>query len=217
MAGRPSQTGDFNLTLDDDERWELIRALEQCVTETHDEKRHTDSSQYRETIAGQESSLRTLLTKVRGLARNHQEKAITAATAPAPSMAERIARAARIFEFERTGRMPKWVTVVLGQDTVVITLHEALSPAERAMAQSASGAAQVQELHRRLFDGSSDSLRKEIKLITGFEVSEAGIEVEPTTGTVVKAFTSGTVVQVFLLAHGTPTESWSGKGSEVQP
>lgn len=112
--------------------------------------------------------------------------------------------------------MPKSVTVALGQDANVITLHEALSPAERAMAQSPTGAAQVQELHRRLFDNSSDSLRKEIKRITGVDVSEAGIEVEPTTGTVVKAFTSGTVVQVFLLAHGTPTESWSGSGSESQ-
>jgi uncharacterized protein YbcI len=131
-------------------------------------------------------------------------------------MAEQIARAASDFEVERTGRMPRSVTVVLGQDTVVITLHEALSPAERALAKSPSGAAQVQELHRRLFDDSCDSLRKEIKRITGVDVSEASIEVEPTTGTVVKAFTSGTVVQVFLLAHGMPTESWSGSGSDGQ-
>src|SRR5579872_1085107 len=131
-----------------------------------------------------------------------------------PGMAEQIARAASDFELERTGRMPKSVTVVLGQDTVVITLHGSLSPAERAMAQSPTGAAQAQELHRRLFDNSSDSLRKEIKRITGVDVSEASIEVEPTTGTVVKAFTSGTVVQVFLLTHGTPTESWSGNGSD---
>ena len=50
----------------------------------------------------------------------------------------------------------------------------------------------------------------------GVDVSEASIEVEPTTGTVVKAFASGTVVQVFLLAHGTRTESWSGSGSDGQ-
>ena len=129
-----------------------------------------------------------------------------------PGMAEQIARAASDFEFERTGRMPKSVTVVLGENTVVITLHEALSPAEKALAQDPAGAAQVQELHRRLFDDSSESLRKEIKRITGVDVPEASIEVEPTTGTVVKAFASGTVVQVFLLAHGMPTESWSGGG-----
>jgi uncharacterized protein YbcI len=133
-----------------------------------------------------------------------------------PGMAEQIARAASDFELERTGRLPKSVTVVLGHDTVVITLHEALSPAERSLAKSPAGAAQVQELHRRLFDDSCDSLRTQIKRITGVDVPEASIEVEPATGTVVKAFTSGTVVQVFLLAHGMPTESWSGGGTDGQ-
>lgn len=131
-----------------------------------------------------------------------------------PGMAEQIARAASDFEFERTGRMPTSVTVVLGESTVVITLHAALSPAERALAQSPAGAAQVQEFHRRLFDNASESLRKEIKRITGIDVPEASIEVDPTTGALVKAFASGTVVQVFLLAHGMPTESWSGGGSD---
>jgi len=106
---------------------------------------------------------------------------------------------------------------VLGQETIVITLHGALSPAERALASSPAGAEQVQELHRQLFDSSSDSLRKEIKRITGVDVREASIEVDTTSGAVVKAFTSGTVVQVFLLAHGTPTESWSGSGSDGRP
>jgi uncharacterized protein YbcI len=133
-----------------------------------------------------------------------------------PGMAEQIARAASDYEFGRTGRMPKSVTVVIGQDTVVIMLHEALSPAERALAKSPTGAAQVQELHRRLFDDSCESLRKQIKRITGVDVAEASIEVEPTTGTVVKAFASGTVVQVFLLAHDMPAESWSGGRSDGQ-
>jgi uncharacterized protein YbcI len=212
MARERSQV--YNLFLDEGERQELSQTLEQCVTEARDEKRHTDSSQYRDKVAGEESRLRTLLAKVYGLRKDGQAQVLAAATRAAPGMAEQIARAASDYEFERTGRMPKSVTAVLGQDTVVITLHEALSPAERALAQSPSGAAQVQELHRRLFDNSSDSLRKEIKRITGVEVSEASIEVEPTTGTVVKAFASGTVVQVFLLAHGTPTESWSGSGCE---
>jgi hypothetical protein len=44
--------------------------------------------------------------------------------------------------FERTGRMPKSVTVVIGHDTVVITLHEALSPAERGAGASPDGASQ---------------------------------------------------------------------------
>ncbi len=92
----------------------------------------------------------------------------------------------------------------------MITLHGALSPAEKALAKSPAGAAQVQEFHRQLFANASDSLRQEIKRITGVEVHEAAAEVEPTTGTVVGVFTTGTTVQVYLLAHAVPAESWSG-------
>jgi hypothetical protein len=53
-------------------------------------------------------------------------------------------------------------------------------------------------------------LRQEIKRITGVEVREATAEIEPTTGTVVGVFTTGTTVQVYLLAEGVPADSWSG-------
>jgi uncharacterized protein YbcI len=104
------------------------------------------------------------------------------------------------------------VTVVLSGETLVITLHGALSRAERVLAQSPAGAAQVQEFHRQLFNNSADALRQEIKKITGVAVRELAAEVEPTTVTVVKAFTTGTVVQVFLLAGSVPTGAWSGTG-----
>src|SRR5713101_6545379 len=127
------------------------------------------------------------------------------------TMAQQIAQAAIAFEQRRTGNhVPKAVTVVLSEGTLVITLHEALSPAERVLAQSPAGAAQMQEFHRQLFDSSSDTLRQEIKRITGMEVREATAQVEPTTGAVVQAFTTGTVVQVFLLAGSAATETWSG-------
>ncbi|MHC4798372.1 MAG: Na-translocating system protein MpsC family protein [Planctomycetota bacterium] len=124
-------------------------------------------------------------------------------------MAQQIAQAAIAFEQQRTGHVPKSATVVLNDDTLVITLREALSPAEKTLAESPAGAAQVQEFHRQLFATASDSLRQEIKRITGVEVREAAAEVEPTTGTVVKVFTSGTVVQVFLLADSVGMETWS--------
>ena len=44
---------------------------------------------------------------------------------------------------------------------------------------------------------------------------EATAEVEPATGTVVQAFTSGTVVQIFLLAGNVPGESWSESVSNI--
>jgi uncharacterized protein YbcI len=126
------------------------------------------------------------------------------------NMAQQIAQAAIAFEQRRTGNhVPKSVTVVLSERTLVITLHEALSPAERALSQTPAGAAQMQEFHRQLFANSSDSFREEIRRITGMEVREATAEIEPASGAVVQAFTTGTVVQVFLLAGNAPTEAWS--------
>ncbi len=52
-------------------------------------------------------------------------------------------------------------------------------------------------------------MRLEIKRITGVEVHEGVAEVETGTGTVVKLFTRGTVVQVFLLDRGAPADPWS--------
>jgi uncharacterized protein YbcI len=129
------------------------------------------------------------------------------------TLAEQVAQAARDFQQQRTGHLPKAVTVVLSNDTLVITLHEALTPAERALARSAAGAARVQEFHRHLFANSADSLRQEIRRITGVEVREATAEVETTTGTVVQVFTSGTMVQVFQLAEGISNERWNACAS----
>jgi uncharacterized protein YbcI len=130
-----------------------------------------------------------------------------------PTMAQQIAQASIAFEQRRTGHSPDSATVVLSQDTLVVTLHGSLSLAEKALARTPQGAAQVQEFHRQLFASTSHSLRKEIQRITGVEVREATAEVETTTGTVVQVFTSGTVVQVFLLAERLSAETWSGSVS----
>lgn len=129
---------------------------------------------------------------------------------PTFTMAQQLAEAASVLQQRRTGHSPKSVTVVLSGETLVITLHGALSPAEQALAKSPAGAAQVQEFHRQLFNDSADSLRQEIKRITGVAVREAAAEVEPATGAVVQAFTTGTVVQVFSLAAGIPAHTWNG-------
>jgi uncharacterized protein YbcI len=131
------------------------------------------------------------------------------------NMAQQIARAASAFEEQLTGHAPNSVTVVLSEETLVITLHGVLSAAEKALAKTLTGAYQVQEFHRELFANSARSLREEIKRITGVEVREATAEVEPSTGTIVKVFSTGTVVQVFLLARGVPAESWSGIAPEL--
>ena len=131
------------------------------------------------------------------------------------NVAQQIAQAAIAFQRLRTGHEPQSVAVVLSGDTLLITLHGALSPAEKALAKSPAGSAQVQEFHRQLFTNSAEELRQEIKRITGVEVREASTEVEATTGTMVQVFATGTMVQVFLLAQGVPAGSWSGSSSSI--
>ncbi|MEX2111609.1 MAG: Na-translocating system protein MpsC family protein [Pirellulales bacterium] len=131
-------------------------------------------------------------------------------------MAKQVALAACDFERRRTGNLPRSVTVVLSGDTLVITLHGALSPAELALAGSPGGAARVQEYYRQLFNNSSDALRQEIKRIIGVDVREAAVEFEPSIGAVVKVFATGTVVQVFLLADSVTAGTWSGSGRDGQ-
>ncbi|MFN0017885.1 MAG: DUF2294 domain-containing protein [Pirellulaceae bacterium] len=114
-------------------------------------------------------------------------------------IAAQLAEVASRLQEQRTGHAPKAVTVVLSEDTLVVTMHEALTPAEKALVQSPAGAAKVQEFHRQLFSTSSDKLRQEIARITGRVVRESAAEVEPATGAVLHAFTTGTMVQIFLL------------------
>jgi uncharacterized protein YbcI len=112
---------------------------------------------------------------------------------------QELAQMASSLQQQRTGLAPKAVTVILGEDTLVMTLHDALTPVEKALACTPEGAAQVQEFHRQLFSSSCESMRQEIKRITGREVSEAVAEIETATGAVIHAFTTGAMVLLFLL------------------
>lgn len=111
---------------------------------------------------------------------------------------------------QRTGHVPKAVAVVLSEDTLVVTIHDTLTLAEQSLARTPAGSARVQEFHRQLFASSSEEMRKEIKRITGRQVQEAAAEVETATGTVVHAFTTGAMVQVFLLVPETLIGKASG-------
>lgn len=119
---------------------------------------------------------------------------------PASNITEQLAEMASSLQQQRTGVAPKAVTVLLSEDTLVVTLHDALTPAEKDLAGTPQGAEQVQEFHRQLFSSESEVMRQEIKRITGREVREATAEIETGTGAVVHAFTTGAMVQMFLLA-----------------
>ncbi len=126
------------------------------------------------------------------------------------TMAEQIGRAAGEFAAQQTGHAPESVDVVLGNGTVLVTLHGALSPAEKALSKTAAGASKVHEFHRQLFNSSSDPLLREIKRITGVAVRHAAAEVMANQGAAAQVFATGAIVQVFLLAGGVPTDAWAG-------
>jgi len=127
------------------------------------------------------------------------------------AVAKELAEIALSMQASRTGHTPKAVTVVASDETVVVTLHEALTLAEKILARSERGASQVEDYHRALFAVSCDELRKEIQRLTGRKVRESAVVVEPATGAIVHAFTSGTVVQIFQLEpHGVVTHVSAG-------
>ena len=100
------------------------------------------------------------------------------------TITEQIARAASRFEHSvRAVATDGWPSF-LNADTMVITLHAALTAAEKAFAACPAGAAQVQD-SPPLFTTAPTSLWKRIRRITGMQVREATAEVETTTGTVV--------------------------------
>ena len=91
------------------------------------------------------------------------------------SVVQELARMAATLQQQRTGVAPKAVTAVLSEDTLVVTLHDALTPAERASALTPEGAARVQEFHRQLFASSSDAVKLEMMRIA------ANIQTRPST------------------------------------
>jgi uncharacterized protein YbcI len=118
------------------------------------------------------------------------------------TIGKKIAQAAHAFELRRTKHGRKWVAVFMNEDTIVIALHGSLTDAERALAQSAAGAAEVREFHRQLFTDVSDLLLRKIKSITGMNVRHTSAEIDSTTGSVVQLFTTDTAAKDFPLAPG---------------
>src|SRR3954453_12418091 len=130
------------------------------------------------------------------------------------NISKELAELASTLQEQRTGHAPTAVTVVLSEDTLVVTLHNALTLAEKALAKSPAGAAHVQEFHRQLFASSMNEMRQEIQRITGRQVREAAAEVETATGTVIHAFTTGAMVQMFLLAPAQLLDTSANDGSD---
>jgi uncharacterized protein YbcI len=133
-------------------------------------------------------------------------------TADDSKITAQLAQMASRFQEQRTGRRPTAATAVLSKDTLVVTLTDALTPAEKALSQTSQGAAQVQEFHRQLFTGSTTEMHQEISKLIGRRVKEAVAELDPATGSVVHAFSTGDMVQVFLLEPDDPPKADARSG-----
>jgi uncharacterized protein YbcI len=64
------------------------------------------------------------------------------------AVSKQLAEMALAMHATRTGHTPKAVTVVASDETVVVTLHEALTPAEKILARTEDGAS-IQNHERR--------------------------------------------------------------------
>lgn len=61
----PTNAAELKLVLTEEERQELLRVLEGCLSETHAERRRTDKPKYQDQVAHEEKLLHDLLSKVR--------------------------------------------------------------------------------------------------------------------------------------------------------
>ena len=122
------------------------------------------------------------------------------------------------FQRECSGRAPGSVTVRLGEETLVVTLDGALSPAEKAMAQTPEGSARVHEFYRQLFHTSAARLHEQIgrKILGVAGQGNRPFKMEPVKGRIVEVFPSGALVQVFRLAQPVAIEAWSTPKSRIR-
>jgi uncharacterized protein YbcI len=139
------------------------------------------------------------------------------------TMAKRIALAAMVYEHRVTGRVPEIVTVVLGDDAVIIKACRSLAQTKAEMVKSSDCAVQLRESQRIPFNIACEPLRCEIGQITGVEVREAVAEVESSIGIGVKVFSpvqavnAGTRKQIApeLLFQNVALARWADDGGAV--
>jgi hypothetical protein len=65
MSGTITTATERTLTLNEEERSQLLSFLEQALRETHVEARRTEAPRYQEQVHHQESILRSLIQKLR--------------------------------------------------------------------------------------------------------------------------------------------------------
>lgn len=112
---------------------------------------------------------------------------------------KQLAEIASVQQQLRTGHPPKQVDVAFAGDALVMVLHDALTTAEKKLAQDPQAGDQLQAFHRELFLNSSNSMEQEIARVTGRAVRETVGELEAGAGSLVYAPMTGVMIQVYML------------------
>jgi uncharacterized protein YbcI len=123
---------------------------------------------------------------------------------PPAHLARQVAHAAATFEHRLLGRGPTSVSVVAGHDWMVVSLHERLSPVECRIAAASNGAARVRGFHRAVFDGTLEALVEHVNQVTGVTLRGGVVDVDASTGSVLKTFATHPGIDLFLLGEGQP-------------
>ena len=116
------------------------------------------------------------------------------------TVAQQINKLADVFQRPRMGLAPKAMASALSEGRLAGTLNKFVTPSGKALVWSPKGTVQVQKFHPRLFTNSSEFMRPEYAPITDRQVRDAVTQIELELGTVVHAFRTGAMVQVFRLA-----------------
>ena len=112
---------------------------------------------------------------------------------------KQLAEIASVQQQLRTGHPPKKVDVALAGDALVMVLHDALTTAEKKLAQDPHAGNQFRAFHRELFLNSSNTMKQEIARVTGRAVRETVGQLDTGDGSLVYAPMTGVMIQVYML------------------
>ena len=112
---------------------------------------------------------------------------------------KQLAEIASVQQQLRTGHPPKQVDAAFVGDALIMVLHDALTTAEKKLAQDPKAGDQLQAFHRELFLNSSNTMKHEIARVTGRAVQETVSELETGAGSLVYAPITGVMIQVYML------------------
>jgi uncharacterized protein YbcI len=119
-------------------------------------------------------------------------------------VARRVAHAVGGFEHRLLGRVPSSVTVVVKDDSMVLTVCETFSPMERRLARTDEGRERLRAFHRFLFSATRDAFREHVREHTGIDLCGALAHVDADAGSIFKTFTTGADIECFLLGDALP-------------